>query len=173
MSAVHDDVEVGFEEGMLWLPSHVLHEACDFKVYVRNRHQINKQGPRKLPREPHSQHSKSSYQRPKHATGGPGMQAVFLGSGQGSGGTGVFLPQRAGTKPTKKSACAPVLLPARVIQALNLKVHTLGLQISPSQVPKNNPRREEVYSRKKKNNQKDGLSQSSSPEIFLPKEWTY
>jgi len=45
----------------------------------------------------------SSYQRPKHATGGPGMQAVFLVSGQGScGGTGVFLPQKAGTKSTRK-----------------------------------------------------------------------
>ncbi|XP_029126071.1 uncharacterized protein LOC109792828 [Cajanus cajan] len=35
-------------------------------------------------------------------TGGPGMQAVFLVSGQGSCGTGVSLPQKAGTKPTRK-----------------------------------------------------------------------
>ena len=47
--------------------------------------------------------TRSSYdQRPKHATGGPGMQAVFLVSGQGSCGTGVFLPQKAGTKSTSK-----------------------------------------------------------------------
>jgi len=47
--------------------------------------------------------ARSAYQRPKHATGGPGMQAVFLVSGQGScGGTGVFLPQKAGTKSTRK-----------------------------------------------------------------------
>jgi len=33
MASVHDDAaEVGFEEGMLWLPSHVLDEACDSKV---------------------------------------------------------------------------------------------------------------------------------------------
>ncbi|XP_061341328.1 uncharacterized protein LOC133287686 [Gastrolobium bilobum] len=190
MAAFHDDGEVGFEEGMLWLPSHVLDEACDYKVvYMRNRHKKQQQqGNHKLPREPHSQYSKStsrsSYQRPKHANGGPGMQAIFLGSGQRSSGTGVFLPQTAGSKPTKKPACAPVLLPARVIQALNLKVHALGLQISPPQVPKNNPRRGEVHSNdstKKNNDQKDALkqcsvisqSQSSSQDIFLPKEWTY
>lgn len=31
------------------------------------------------------------------------------------------------------AACAPVLLPARVVQALNLNVHALGVQISPPQ----------------------------------------
>jgi hypothetical protein len=29
------------------------------------------------------------------------------------------------------AACAPVLLPARVVQALNINVQTLGVQISP------------------------------------------
>lgn len=29
------------------------------------------------------------------------------------------------------SACSPVLLPSRVVQALNLNVHAIGLQISP------------------------------------------
>ncbi|KAK7336744.1 hypothetical protein VNO77_17290 [Canavalia gladiata] len=187
MAAFHDD-EVGFEEGMLWLPSNVLDEACDSKVYMKKRNQKQqRQGYHRLPREPQTQHSKcsgrSTYQRPKHATGGPGMQAIFLVSGQGSCGTGVFLPQEAGTKSTRKPACAPVLLPARVVQALNLKVHQLGLQISPPQVPKHNPRREVYTSEttKKKNDEKDALqqcsaisrSQSSSPEIFLPKEWTY
>lgn len=61
------------------------------------------------------QYSKSTsrppFQRPKHATGGPGMQAIFLGSGQGSCGTGVFLPQRAGTKPTKKPGTIPCNIP--------------------------------------------------------------
>ncbi|KAK7285367.1 hypothetical protein RJT34_20136 [Clitoria ternatea] len=190
-SSVDDDAEVRFEEGMLWLPSHVLHHPCDSKVYTRDNHQKQQQqeeGHHRLPREPQSQNSKCcsrssySYERPK---GGPGMQAVFLVSGQGSCGTGVFLPQKAGTKSTRKPACAPVLLPARVVQALNLKVHQLGLQISPPQVPKHNPRRGEVYSSelsKKKTDEKDALqqccaaisqSQNSNPEIFLPKEWTY
>lgn len=57
------------------------------------------------------QNSKSSprpHQRQKiaqnWASGGTGMQAIFLDSGQKSCGTGVFLPQRAGTNfpPTKK-----------------------------------------------------------------------
>lgn len=29
------------------------------------------------------------------------------------------------------AACSPVLLPARVVQALHLNVHALGLQVSP------------------------------------------
>ncbi|KAG5043494.1 hypothetical protein JHK87_007409 [Glycine soja] len=193
MASVHDIAahELGFEEGIFWLPSHVMDEACDSKIHMRNSHQKLLQHYR-YPRETQSQYcskfsTRSSYdQRPKHATGGPGMQAVFLVSGQGSCGTGVFLPQKAGTKSIRKPACAPVLLPARVVQALNLKVHQLGLQISPSQAPKYSPRSGEVCtseSTKKKTNQKDALkqcsvvvsheSQSSSPEIFLPKEWTY
>ncbi|RWR92081.1 hypothetical protein CKAN_02127400 [Cinnamomum micranthum f. kanehirae] len=57
---------------------------------------------------------------------GSGMRAVFLG-GQGSRescGTGVFLPRRAGnpTETRKKSGCSTVLLPARVVQALNLNL---------------------------------------------------
>ncbi|KAL2320942.1 hypothetical protein Fmac_029911 [Flemingia macrophylla] len=179
-----DDGQVGFQEGMLCLPSHVLHQACDSKVNMKNHHQRQKQQGYHNHREPLLQYSKSipwprssSYQRSKHATGGPGMQAVFLVSGQGSCGTGVFLPQKAGTKSNRKPACAPVLLPARVVQALNLKVHQLGLQISPSQGLKYSSE-----SPKKKSDEKDGMkqcsvmisqSQSSSAEIFLPKEWTY
>lgn len=52
--------------------------------------------------------SYSKDQKPKHPTiwaaGGPGMQAVFLDSGQRSCGTGVFLPRTAGSdveKPRK------------------------------------------------------------------------
>ncbi|KAL2991985.1 hypothetical protein AAZX31_10G025600 [Glycine max] len=135
---VHDDGEVGFEEGMLWLPSHVLNEACGTKVCLRNRHQkfqnhqqMHQQRHHKSPGEPKSQYSKSgsrsSYQRPKLANGGPGMRAIFLGSTHRSCGTGVFLPQRAGTnfQPSKRPACAPILVPAGVIQALNLNFRVM------------------------------------------------
>ncbi|XP_052112842.1 uncharacterized protein LOC107475783 isoform X2 [Arachis duranensis] len=173
----HDDAaEVGFEEGMLWLPSHVLDEACGTK------------------------YSKSSTRSSLHqwpnskviVNGGPGMQAIFLGSSQRSCGTGVFLPHRAGTnnfQPTKKPACSPVLLPARVVHALNLNVQALGVHISPPQVHKSNTRCEGMdnnysnnnSSTKKKSDQKEvskqcsviSQNQSSSSEIFLPKEWTY
>lgn len=190
MAAIHDDGEVGFEEGMLLLPSHVLHEACGTKVCMRNRQQMHQHRHHKSTGEPKSQNSKStsrsSYQRPKLANGGPGMRAIFLGSGPRSCGTGVFLPRRAGTnfQPSKRPACAPVLLPARVVQALNLNVHALGVQISPPQVQRYNPTCRAAYSNnsiEKKSDQKDASkqcsfisqNQSSSPEIFLPKEWTY
>ncbi|KVI03957.1 hypothetical protein Ccrd_017759 [Cynara cardunculus var. scolymus] len=125
--------------------------------------------------------------KPKHianwATGGPGMQAVFLDSGQRSCGTGVFLPRTAGTdyveKP-RKPAFAPVLLPSRVVQALNLNVHGLGLQIKPRD-HNNNIKGIECHRVRNNKKTKDSSNQicvisqnrSSSPEIFLPKEWTY
>ncbi|OIW12673.1 hypothetical protein TanjilG_24606 [Lupinus angustifolius] len=34
MATVHDDDGVGFEDGMFWLPSHVLDEACDTKKAI-------------------------------------------------------------------------------------------------------------------------------------------
>ncbi|XP_078427977.1 TIP41-like protein [Wolffia australiana] len=61
-----------------------------------------------------------------------GMRAVFLGvsSRRESCGTGVFLPRRADSPADfrKKPACATVLLPARVVQALNLDLEELGVQ---------------------------------------------
>ncbi|OIW12674.1 hypothetical protein TanjilG_24607 [Lupinus angustifolius] len=185
MATVHDDDGVGFEDGMFWLPSHVLDEACDTKAYMRNCFQkvqnyqhMHQKCHHKSPRGSQSQYSKSWYQRPRHANGGPGMQVLFLKSSQRSCGTGVFLPQRATTNfhPTKKPACAPVLLPARVVEALNLNVHAL--------VDNYNPRCRAMCNnnsaKKKSDDQKDASKQcyvisqkQSSPEIFLPKEWTY
>nr|XP_043612256.1 uncharacterized protein LOC122583950 [Erigeron canadensis] len=115
------------------------------------------------------------------AAGGPGMQAVFLDSRQRTCGTGVFLPRTAGTEVEKprKPAFAPVLLPSRVVQALNLNVHGLGLQIKPRE--QNNNVKESECNQIRNKKSRDVPSQicvitqnrSSSPEIFLPKEWTY
>ncbi|KAG8054744.1 hypothetical protein GUJ93_ZPchr0001g32639 [Zizania palustris] len=60
-----------------------------------------------------------------------GMRAVFLappGVKSECTGTGVFIPRQAGAlaEPKKKPSCSPVLLPARVVQALNLNVDDLG-----------------------------------------------
>ncbi|XP_021805713.1 uncharacterized protein LOC110749825 [Prunus avium] len=114
------------------------------------------------------------------------MQAIFLdSSSQRSCGTGVFLPQRAGSNShkTKNPACAPVLLPSRVVQALNLNVHALGLQISPRQDVKDHKRKDgDCISAHNKSGNKDvpstqcyiiSQNPNSSPELFLPKEWTY
>ncbi|KAB5568383.1 hypothetical protein DKX38_002176 [Salix brachista] len=204
MAGVEDE-EVVLEEAISWLPSHVLdHEALwDSKEYVRQQPHHHHQY-RSLPRLPlhqHPQRTKSSPGpgcRAKYATtwasGGPGMQAVFLVSGKKSSGTGVFLPHGAGTdmQSTKKpvpyrfgvfhdrAACARVLLPARVIQALNLNVHEIGLHISRRQDAKNKSKGRDCKFLKNKNS-KDATAQcsvvsnneNSSPETFLPEEWTY
>ncbi|OMP07834.1 hypothetical protein CCACVL1_01213 [Corchorus capsularis] len=192
---VEDIDEVGFEEAMSCLPSHVLHEAIwetkhNNKVDVKyHYHNHRSKSP---PTEPFSPHSKGSPRRHTHnkprysgnwASGGPGMQAFFLDSSPKSCGTGVFLPQKPGIgnnfQSTRRPACSPVLLPSRVVHALNLNVRELGLQISPRRDPKNNNTRSGDY----KNGGKDvstkrcanNISQyeNCSPEIFLPKEWTY
>ncbi|KAL5733120.1 hypothetical protein ACOSP7_032459 [Xanthoceras sorbifolium] len=66
-----------------------------------------------------------------------GMRAVFLGGSAGGGGvkrecagTGVFLPRRYGNNnppdSRKKSGCSTVLLPAKVVQALNLNFEDMN-----------------------------------------------
>lgn len=69
---------------------------------------------------------------PPHAAGA-GMRAVFLtppGAKRERNGTGVFLPRPAGApaEPKKKTSCSTVLVPARVVQALNLNLDDLGAQ---------------------------------------------
>ncbi|XP_022953989.1 uncharacterized protein LOC111456382 isoform X1 [Cucurbita moschata] len=201
--------ELRVEEALPWLPSQVLDEACDIKVYMRQHH--HKQQPYFLQRQRRhdrpllsssdfalssNQKSKFSnvsslpHQRQKPAVsaanwtaGGHGMQAIFLDCGRQLGGTGVFLPRGTGStnyQPNKKPACSMVLVPARVVQALNLDVQALGLQISPRKDPKINQNGRECNSMVKNKKGKDvkcsfvSRNQAhSSQEIFLPKEWTY
>ncbi|THF95194.1 hypothetical protein TEA_023643 [Camellia sinensis var. sinensis] len=66
-----------------------------------------------------------SRQQPIGSDSGSGMRAVFLGGPRlqnGSSGTGVFLPRGTSDPPEsrKKSGCSTVLIPARVMQALQL-----------------------------------------------------
>ncbi|KAF7844549.1 TIP41-like protein [Senna tora] len=61
---------------------------------------------------------------------GSGMRAVFLDNPSGKrecAGTGVFLPRRVDNpaESRRKPACSTVLVPARVMQALNLKVEDM------------------------------------------------
>ncbi|KAF1880741.1 hypothetical protein Lal_00011800 [Lupinus albus] len=179
MATVHDDDGVGFEDGMFWLPSHVLDEACDTKAYMRNcskkvqnyKH-MHQKCHHKSHRGSQSQYSQSWYERPKVANGGSGMQVFFLKSSERSCGTGVFLPQSA----SKKPACAPVLLPARVVEALNLNVHALVDNYKPRcrAVNNNNSAKKKSDDQKNASKQCYVISQKqSSPEMFLPKEWTY
>ncbi|RVX20686.1 hypothetical protein CK203_002695 [Vitis vinifera] len=206
---IEEDIQVGFEEAMSWLPSHVVAEACDsnFKVNLRNESHRERRHGLKSAADPavpvHSKYSLKPHQKSRFptnwASGGPGMQAIFLDSGRRSCGTGVFLPRRAGTnfQPSKKpvpknekqvlyiyqwnsqspmisAACSPVLLPSRVVHALNLNVHALGLQVSPQKdvTNSNNPKAGNPISVGNKNG-KEVSTHQNSQEIFLPKEWTY
>ncbi|KAG2402828.1 uncharacterized protein HKW66_Vig0250480 [Vigna angularis] len=201
MTAMHDDGEVGFEEGMLWLPSHVLDEACGTKECTRNPYQkvqnhqqMRQLGPQKSPGEPKwpenaGQKLPMVDQECELFSWDPRKDPVALAysyhkeqaqtSNQATGQN--FNMKQHG----QSQSCAPVILPARVVQALNLNVHALGVQVSPPQVQRYNPLicREACNknSLEKRSDQKDTSNQcsfisqkrSSSPEIFLPKEWTY
>ncbi|KAI6674738.1 hypothetical protein NL676_002644 [Syzygium grande] len=193
-----EDGGVVFEgEGMTWLPSHVLDETCQAKRYLRNQQNQQRHSPpvqvQAVEPEPHrreTKHTARSHIRPRYlcsnwVPGGHGMQAIFLDSGRRSEGTGVFLPRTpsANTRPgRKKPACAPVLLPPRVVRALNLNVQALGLQISRRPDTKEKPNNVECNLVKNQDG-KDATqrctvlqrqsSSSSSEDLLLPKEWTY
>lgn len=125
---------------------------------------------------PQNQHSSSA-----------GMRAVFLG---GSGvkrecaGTGVFLPRRYGNPPDpkKKSGCSTVLLPAKVVQALNLNFDDMDISGGLAQPRLNNnasfhseydalmARRNALLAQQKRNLRQENVL---NREIRLPQEWTY
>ncbi|KAK8542009.1 hypothetical protein V6N13_137416 [Hibiscus sabdariffa] len=115
---------------------------------------------------------------------GPGIRAVFLGNPAGKGecaGTGVFLPRRTGTtEPRKKQAGPTVLLPARVVQALNLNLDEINAQphllfrfnVSAATHSGAGSRHRSVgndFGKQNKFRQQQGISH----EIRLPQEWTY
>ncbi|XP_077216613.1 uncharacterized protein LOC143851155 isoform X2 [Tasmannia lanceolata] len=116
---------------------------------------------------------------------GSGMRALFLGgsgSRKESAGTGFFLPRRVGnpTDVRKKPACSTVLLPARVVQALNLNLDEMGnaqprfhgsfihdheAMLAPTIA---------LQSPQKRNNLRPHQPPPpSNQEIRLPPEWTY
>ncbi|KAF8019972.1 hypothetical protein BT93_G0609 [Corymbia citriodora subsp. variegata] len=79
----------------------------------------------------HRQSELRSHHHPLHGSGS-GTRAVFLGSAglkRESTGTGVFLPRRAGAEPEpRKKTGSTVLIPAKVVQALNLNLDDTGSQ---------------------------------------------
>nr|XP_043620847.1 uncharacterized protein LOC122592629 [Erigeron canadensis] len=107
-----------------------------------------------------------SQQRPP----GSGMRAVFLGNPgtvkRESTGTGVFLPRQAGapTEPVKKRGCSTVLLPERVVQALNLK--TVEADVSETEMMYRNSM---MMSQQRRNT----THRQQPAEFRLPQEWTY
>ncbi|XP_012477994.1 uncharacterized protein LOC105793693 [Gossypium raimondii] len=188
-AAAVEDTEVVFEEAVSWLPSHVLNEAIletNNQKDVMKYHQYHRHRS-KLPTKPFPP-SKSRWrghdQKPRcWATRGGGMQAFFLDTGKRSSGTGVFLPLTQSPGPnnnyfhsTTRPACSPVLLPSRVVQALNLNVHEIGLHISPRRAVKNNSNTTGRGGELKLLNNKNGKNGNGDPSgtnIFLPDEWIY
>ncbi|CAN0830558.1 hypothetical protein LINGRAHAP2_LOCUS1443 [Linum grandiflorum] len=190
-----------------WIPSHaLLHEAnSDDAVFRKNQHggrnhnqQQKQQYQKKIPvstidTTPHQpppylwpKSSSKNHHHPanKWVGSGGGMRAIFLDSGQKSStGTGVFLPKRTNNS---SSGCSPVLLPARVVQALNLNVNELGnLQLTRRQSDAKNVSNTRHDCNSTTTTTPDPSTKNSidiielhnenaPPElIFLPKEWTY
>ncbi|KAJ0027518.1 hypothetical protein Pint_35292 [Pistacia integerrima] len=118
---------------------------------------------------------------------GSGMRAVFLGAPSGKkecAGTGVFLPRRVNTPTeTRKKpgtgkihyqiTCSTVLLPAKVVQALNLNFDEMGAPFQPrfgSYAPDTDATLGYRNGYQKRNlRQQQGMNH----EIRLPQEWTY
>ncbi|XP_021904251.1 uncharacterized protein LOC110819390 [Carica papaya] len=111
----------------------------------------------------------------------PAMRAVFLG---GSGvkrecaGTGVFLPRRYNNPAPdsrKKSSCPTVLLPARVVQALNLNFEDMNIHPQPRFSPGFVPEYEMGRTNSVMTQQKRSLRPETgiSHEMHLPQDWTY
>ncbi|KAK5795531.1 hypothetical protein PVK06_036799 [Gossypium arboreum] len=121
-------------------------------------------------------------QQQKHSQNG--MRAMFLGGSSGvkreSTGTGVFIPRRYGNttnttthEPRKKSGCSTVLLPAKVVQALNLNFDDTKNHVQPQFNPTfaSNydalvARRNALLTQARRNYRPDGS-------LNLPQEWTY
>ncbi|KAI3772628.1 hypothetical protein L6452_03818 [Arctium lappa] len=124
-----------------------------------------------------------SQQQPQTRTPGSGMRAVFLGNPNAkreSTGTGVFLPRHVGApaEPLKKRGCSTVLLPDRVVQALNLNLEAIeaesklqsrcnGAPLAPDYEAEMIYRSSVLIGQQRRNN----LRQPA--EFRLPQEWTY
>nr|XP_011459253.1 PREDICTED: uncharacterized protein LOC101304248 isoform X2 [Fragaria vesca subsp. vesca] len=120
------------------------------------------------------------------------MRAVFLGGSGGAGarvgtpscGTGVFLPCVIGNtsqSPKNKRGCAPVLIPAKVVQALKVHFDRVG------DLPRQNPTAFPIQNDSSKSGRRTSTSANrkrhsrgaapppdmNNNEMGLPQEWTY
>ncbi|KAE9585986.1 hypothetical protein Lal_00010229 [Lupinus albus] len=131
-----------------------------------------------------------SYGPPRHAPmaeGGEGMQVIFLGGSDSKiGGTGVFFPRSGTTNVTlsesitKKQGkgCATVLIPSRVVQALQLHFDKMS-SMSASKAGAFPPLHDVVVSIKdgiysvQKQQSQEVPANIMQNEMILPQEWTY
>ncbi|RDY10385.1 hypothetical protein CR513_05100, partial [Mucuna pruriens] len=114
--------------------------------------------------------------------GGAGMRALFLDGPGSRGGTGVFLPRGGATTPSESTnkqgkGCSTVLIPARVVQALQLHFDQMAATSGPKaggfpplhDVLVSN--RDGMYSLQKRQSLKAPASIQN--DTILPQEWTY
>ncbi|KAG8376966.1 hypothetical protein BUALT_Bualt09G0119300 [Buddleja alternifolia] len=131
-----------------------------------------------------------SQQQPQQP--GSGMRAVFLGENgvkKERTGTGVFLPRRFGNNPTentrkKPAGCSTVLLPDRVVHALNLNLDSVETQSQTRNNANFTPEYEAALKHRASlmmAQQRRSLRPHPHPhpqpimnqELRLPQEWTY
>ncbi|XP_075104498.1 uncharacterized protein LOC107775635 isoform X1 [Nicotiana tabacum] len=123
---------------------------------------------------------------------GSGMHAVFLGNPgpkKERAGTGVFLPRNIGTQTeTKKKPAGntTVLLPDRVVQALNLNLEAMDARSKPQvqprcynggngSIPASGPNYRNNTQQRNNNRTENTYSQRATmpQELLLPQDWTY
>lgn len=132
-------------------------------------------------------------QQQQQPNSGSGMRAVFLGNPgpkRECAGTGVFLPRRVGAQSeTRKKPGCPVILPDRVVQALNLNLEAMDAATRPQSQVQTRCHNENVFtpaaeyrnnmasavatSQQRRNQRTQPASAMLPQELQLPQEWTY
>ncbi|CAN4106039.1 unnamed protein product [Withania somnifera] len=159
---------------------------------AENRARNGVKGALNLPNSawPTLQQSQQQQQQPQ-PNHGSGMRAVFLGNPgpkRECAGTGVFLPRRVGTQTeTRKKPGCPVILPDRVVQALNLNIEAMDSAARPKPQVQLRCHNENitdgglkyrnnmtVATTQQRRNQRTQQAAVAMPqELQLPQEWTY
>ncbi|XP_058748764.1 uncharacterized protein LOC131621737 [Vicia villosa] len=112
-----------------------------------------------------------------------GMRAVFIGGPGSRNGTGVFLPRSGTVAPSesnkkKGKGCSTVLIPARVVQALQQHFDKTAAVSGEPKVASLPPLRDLVVSDKEgmyslENQQSTKAPKDVQDDMILPQEWTY
>ncbi|KAI4306773.1 hypothetical protein L6164_030021 [Bauhinia variegata] len=136
--------------------------------------------PSSLPQSvwPSLQSQPQNQQRQRLGSGARGALHGGSTTKRGCAGTGVFLPRQYGNppEPRKKTRCAPVLLPAKVIHALNLNIEDLnaahfgfpgGFATDYDALL---ARRNALLMQQRLSVRPD---EAVNHEVYLPQEWTY
>lgn len=152
-----------------------------------NRARNGVQGTLNLPNSAWPTLQQSQQQQPNS---GSGMRAVFLGNPgpkRECAGTGVFLPRRVGTQTeTRKKPGCPVILPDRVVQALNLNLEAMDAASRPQPQLQTRSHNENIgftpapeyrnymsAAVQQRKNQRPQPPPAMPQEFQLPQEWTY